>query len=99
MEHSVVKQLKTTLLSTILEKDPEASVEIFAMAAMHGDIESLDLIIAKVGNRLGNLEEMKYVRDALSKLIEQVDAEEARQKAAESAAAQETQDLMKRLGL
>jgi len=87
MEHSVVKQLKTTLLNTVLDQDPEASVELFAMAAMHGDIDTLDMIISKVGDKLGNLEEMNYVRDALSKLIEQIDAEEARQKTAEAAAA------------
>lgn len=99
MQTSVVQALKTQLLNVVLEKDPEASIQIFAMAAMHGDIDTLNLIIDRIGDRLGNLEEMILVRDALADIIKKVDAEEARQKQAEEAAAQETQELMKKLGL
>lgn len=99
MQTSVVQALKTQLLNVVLEKDPEASIQIFAMAAMHGDIDTLNLIIDRIGDRLGNLEEMILVRDALADIIKKVDAEEARQKTAEAAAAQETQELMKKLGL
>ncbi len=99
MQHSVIKQLKVQLLSTILEKDPEASVQIFAMAAMHGDVESLDLIIDKVGDKLGTLDEMIHIRDGLRDLIKDMDTAESQQRLAEAAAAQETQALMKKLGL
>ena len=99
MQTSVVQALKTQLLNVVLEKDPEASIQIFAMAAMHGDIDTLNLIIDRIGDRLGNLEEMILVRDALAEIIKKVDAEEARQKQAEAAAAEETQELMKKLGL
>ncbi len=99
MQHSVIKQLKVQLLSTILEKEPEASVQIFAMAAMHGDVESLDLIIDKIGDTLGNLDEMIQIRDGLRDLIKDMDDAESRQRDAEASAAAETQALMKKLGL
>ena len=99
MEHSVIKQLKTQLLTVVLEKDPEASVQIFAMAAMHGDVESLDLIIEKVGNKLGNLEEMLMVRNSLAELIKDMGDAEARQKQAEAQAATETANLLNKFKL
>ena len=99
MQHSVIKQLKTQLLSVVLEKQPEASVEIFAMAAMHGDIESLDMIIDKVGDQLGTLDEMTHIRDSLALILKDLDAAEAIQQQAEAQAAKETQDLMRKLGL
>ena len=99
MEHSVIKVLKTQLLEVVLERDPEASVQLFAMAAMHGDVDTLDMIIDKIGNKLGNLDEMIHIRDGLRDLVADLDAAVAREKAAEQQAAKETQDLMKKLGL
>ncbi len=99
MEHSVIKVLKTQLLEVVLERDPEASVQLFTMAAMHGDVETLDMIIDKIGNKLGNLDEMIHIRDGLKDLVADLDAAVAREQAAEQQAAKETQDLMKKLGL
>ncbi len=99
MEHSVIKVLKTQLLEVVLERDPEASVQLFAMAAMHGDVDTLDMIIDKIGNKLGNLDEMIHIRDGLKDLVADLDAAVAREQAAEQQAAKETQDLMKKLGL
>lgn len=99
MEHSVIKALKTQLLEVVLERDPEASVQLFTMAAMHGDVETLDMIIDKIGNKLGNLDEMIHIRDGLKDLVADLDAAVAREQAAEQQAAKETQDLMKKLGL
>jgi hypothetical protein len=99
MQHSVIKQLKSQLLTVVLEKEPEASVQLFAMAAMHGDVESLDLIIEKIGDRLGNLEEMVAVRDGLVQILKDMDDLEDLQNKAEAAAKVETDNLMKRMGL
>lgn len=99
MEHSVIKVLKTQLLEVVLERDPEASVQLFAMAAMHGDVDTLDMIIDKIGNKLGNLDEMIHIRDGLRDLVADLDAAVAREQAAEQQAAKETQGLMKKLGL
>ncbi len=99
MEHSVIKVLKAQLLEVVLERDPEASVQLFAMAAMHGDVDTLDMIIDKIGNKLGNLDEMIHIRDGLKDLVADLDAAVAREQAAEQQAAKETQDLMKKLGL
>ena len=99
MEQSVVKALKTKLLDVILDRQPEASVEIFAMAAMHGDIDTLDMIINRVGDKLGNLEEMKLVRDGLADLLKDLDDAETRQKQAESQAETETQNLLNKFKL
>lgn len=99
LEHSVIKALKTQLLEVILERDPEASVQIFAMAAMHGDVDTLNMIIDRVGDKLGNLEEMVQIRDGLELLVKDIESAESRQRDAEAAAAAETQALMKKLGL
>lgn len=99
MQHSVVKALKTQLLEVILDREPEASIQIFAMAAMHGDIDTLDYIIKKVDNKLGNLEEMVLVRDSLAELLKDVEAAELREAQIETQAAQETQDLLKKFKL
>lgn len=99
MQHSVIKQLKTQLLTVVLEKDPEASVQLFAMAAMHGDVDSLDFIIEKIGDKLGNLEEMIAVRDGLVQILKDMDDMEDMQAQAEAAAKVETDNLMKRMGL
>lgn len=99
MQHSVVKALKTQLLEVILDREPEASIQIFAMAAMHGDIDTLDYIIKKVDNKLGNLEEMTLVRDSLAELLKDVEAAELREAQIETQAAQETQDLLKKFKL
>ena len=94
MEHSVVQALKTQLLDVILERQPEASVQIFAMAAMHGDVDTLDMIINRVGDKLGNLDEMVMIRDGLKELVKDLDEAEARQKEAEARAEQETKDFL-----
>ncbi len=94
MEHSVVQALKTQLLDVILERQPEASVQIFAMAAMHGDVDTLDMIINRVGDKLGNLDEMIMIRDGLKELVKDLDAAEARQREAEAQAEQETKDFL-----
>ena len=99
MQHSVVKALKNQLLDVILDREPEASIQIFAMAAMHGDIDTLDYIIKKVDNKLGNLEEMTLVRDSLAELLKDVEAAELREAQIETQAAQETQDLLKKFKL
>ncbi len=94
MEHSVVQALKTQLLDVILERQPEASVQIFAMAAMHGDVDTLDMIINRVGDKLGNLDEMVMIRDGLKELVKDLDEAEARQREAEAQAEQETKDFL-----
>lgn len=99
MQHSVVQALKKQLLEVVLEKDPEASIQLFAMAAMHGDLESLDFIINKLGNSLGNLEEMQLVRDGLADILTQFEKEDARKAMVEQQAAAETQDLLNKFKL
>ena len=94
MEHSVVQALKKQLLDVVLARQPEASVQLFAMAAMHGDVDTLDLIIERVGDKLGNLDEMVMVRDGLKELVQQLDEAEARERAAEDQAAQETKEFL-----
>lgn len=99
MEHSIVQALKKQLLDVVLARQPEASVQLFAMAAMHGDVETLDLIIERVGDKLGNLDEMVMVRDGLKELVQQLDEAEAREQAAVDQAAQETQDFLNKFKL
>jgi soluble cytochrome b562 len=99
MEHSVAKALKRRLLDVLINNDPAMAVEVFAMAAMHGDIESLDFIIEKIGNKLDNLEEMKFVRDALADLIKDLDAKDQMMADTEAQAAAATTDLLNKFKL
>ena len=99
MENSILHTLKKQLLTVVLDKDPEASIELFAIAAMHGDLDTLDFIIERLGNRLGNLEEMMLVRNSLADIIKRVDAEEERLRQVEAAAADETNNLLKKFQL
>jgi hypothetical protein len=95
-QFELIKQLKRNLLNTILEQRPEEVVPVFSIAAIHGDVEALDFIMAKVGNSQGNLEEMQLVRDSVAQIVQDIEQTE---RDLEKDAAQATSDLLKKFQL
>jgi hypothetical protein len=66
-EHSAaLKKIKMELIDIAYRTDPQSVLDFFALAALHVDIDTVDYIIAKYGDRFPNrLDEMNEVRDAL----------------------------------
>jgi hypothetical protein len=69
--YNAMKRIKIDLINLAYQSDPTTVLDIFALAALHGDIETVDFVINNYGDKFANRkDEMIEVRNALQVVLE-----------------------------